>query len=629
MADLGQLIVKIGADARAFTKGLNDATNQLNKWSKQAEKGFGPIMDSIGRGLAVVGTAAAAGFGALTVGSVTGASSLEQYRNTLNVVMKDQQKAAETMAWAVDFANRTPFETDSIVAATVKLQSYGLEAQKVLPAIGDMAAVMNKDIMQAVEAVADAQTGELERLKEFGITKAMIVEHGNKIMRGIELVNQKGQIVDQENFNKALLSLMEERFKGGIEIQANSLKGLWSTVVGTFKTTLATMAGISATGEVVVGGLFDRIKTKIKEVIDRLNEWQKSGQLQDWATRAQQAFTTFWSVAEKVFSGIIAFGKFIIDNWGLIGPILAGVLAGFLAYRTVIGVINAVKLAQEGLNLVMKANPIALVITAIGLLVAAGVYLYQHWDEVKAKAQELWKKLADVWDNIKKSIIGKWEEIKKSAESIWDNIKKFLEDNGKTILLLATGPAGWAILLASALAQNWEAIKQTALNIWNSIKTGISGIWNGITDAASGAVSNLCNIVKSILEGLWNYITSIPSRAWRWGRDIIDSLIDGIKSIQIPLPHIGVSWDSFTIAGKTINVPDFDIDWYKDGAIFTGPSVIGVGEAGDEAVIPLDKLEKYLGGGRPIEVVLKLDSAVISRQLVYLNQGRTRGQGHE
>ena len=90
----------------------------------------------------------------------------------------------------------------------------------------------------------------------------MIVQQGAEMMRGVELVNQKGQIVDQENFNKALFSLMEERFKGGMEIQATSFSGLWSTITGVFKTSLATMAGISATGEVVVGGFFDNLKKK-------------------------------------------------------------------------------------------------------------------------------------------------------------------------------------------------------------------------------------------------------------------------------------------------------------------------------------------------------------------------------
>ena len=100
----------------------------------------------------------------VSMSALESASSLEGYRSTLNVVMKDQKKAAQMMAWAVDFANKTPFETDSIVEATVRLQSYGIDAQKTMTQIGDMAGVMNKDIMQAVEAVADAQTGELERL---------------------------------------------------------------------------------------------------------------------------------------------------------------------------------------------------------------------------------------------------------------------------------------------------------------------------------------------------------------------------------------------------------------------------------------------------------------------------------
>lgn len=67
--------------------------------------------------------------------------------------------------------------------ATVKLTNYGLEAQKTLPIIGDMAAVFagsGKTINDATEAVADARTGELERLKEFGITKNMIIAQGAK-----------------------------------------------------------------------------------------------------------------------------------------------------------------------------------------------------------------------------------------------------------------------------------------------------------------------------------------------------------------------------------------------------------------------------------------------------------------
>lgn len=389
-SSLGELLVRIGIDASSLRTGMNTAIRDLGRMQSQAERGLGPAMDAISNGLKIVGTAAAAGFGAAVVASVKGASSLEGYRNTLNVVMKDQKKAGETMAWAVEFANKTPFETASVVDATVKLTSYGLVAKEVLPAIGDMAGVMNKDLNQAVEAVADAQTGELERLKEFGITKQMIIDQGAKIMKDKELVNSKGQIIDQENFNKALFSLMDEKFKGGMDLQANSIKGLWSTVTGSFQTTLATMAGISATGEIVIGGFFDKLKNGIKGIVDKLGEWQKDGTIQEWSDKAGQALTRFWDIGSKIFDSLIGAGKRIIDNWGLIGPVLAGVLAGFIAFQVATTIINTAKLAMIAFNLVMAANPITLVVLAITALIAAGVALYMNWDIIKVKASELW-----------------------------------------------------------------------------------------------------------------------------------------------------------------------------------------------------------------------------------------------
>lgn len=388
-----RLHVTVGANVSDFVQKMNMMTKNLDKISKETQKAFGPVAEKVGTALKYVGTAAMAGFGAATVASVKGAASLESYRNTLNVVMKDQKLAGETMAWAVDFANKTPFETKSVVEATVKLEAYGLKAKEVLPAIGDMAAVMNKDIIQAVEAVADAQTGELERLKEFGITKNMIIEQNNKIARDKQIVNNQGQIVDQEQFNKALLSLMNERFKGGMEIQATSFSGLMSTIKGVFSTTLATMAGISATGEVKIGGFFDTIKKKAQLVVDKLNDWQKSGHLEKWAGQAQKALTAFWGAGEKIFDGLIAAGKFIYNNWALIGPIIAGVLAGFMYFKAATAVVNALTIATKLLNGTMAMNPIGLVAMAIGVLITAGVALYQNWDKVRHYGLQAWATL--------------------------------------------------------------------------------------------------------------------------------------------------------------------------------------------------------------------------------------------
>lgn len=187
--------------AQFASKASNSISRINSKSISMAENAGAQVQGISGKVKAALVTGAVATAGTQVGKSMLDqAASLEQYRNTLNVVMKDNTKAAETFAWANDYANKTPFETGEIVDATVKMTSYGLEAKKVLPLTGDMAAAMGKSIDQATEAIADAQTGELERLKEFGITKNMIIQQGAKTLSGIEIVNNKGQITNQKAF---------------------------------------------------------------------------------------------------------------------------------------------------------------------------------------------------------------------------------------------------------------------------------------------------------------------------------------------------------------------------------------------------------------------------------------------
>lgn len=88
----------------------------------------------------------------------------------------------------------------------------------------------------------------------------MIEAKGAELYKNQTIVNNKGKIVDQKKFNDALFALMEERFKGGMEIQAKSYKGIMSTITGVWKTGLANMAGISGTGEIIEGSAFDAAK---------------------------------------------------------------------------------------------------------------------------------------------------------------------------------------------------------------------------------------------------------------------------------------------------------------------------------------------------------------------------------
>ena len=163
-----------------------------------------------------------------------------------------------------------------------------------------------------------------------------------------------------------------------------------------------------------------------------------------------------------------------------------------------------------------------------------------------------------------------------------------------TVIGALTGPIGIAIAVITALIAigtalylNWDTIcqwaatlKDNVVNAWETLKTGVSNAIENIKSTATQKFSE----IKSGIESKINA-----------ARDAVERAIDKIKGFfnfewklpNIKLPHFSVSGE-FSLNPPSI--PHFDVDWYAKGGVFDAPSVIGVGEAGPEAVVPLDKL---------------------------------------
>ncbi len=434
------IALQIGGKVNAsLGQAFNNANNQLSQMQKnanRANKSFNAMKTAVAGAGAFF---AIDSFKKLTGAMIENGSSLEQYRNTLNIVMKDQVKAAKTMEWAVDFANKTPFETNSVIEATAKLESYGLKAQKILPLTGDMAGVMNKGIIQAVEAIADAQTGELERLKEFGITKVMIEKKAAAMYRNTVVVNKKGQIKDQKKFNNALMAIMQEKFSGGMEKQSKTFKGTMSTIAGVWSSALAQMAGVTKTGEILQGGLFETVAKQAQKASKILQHLSESG--------------AFQKISEHIGNILAGAGKvssFIVNNWSTIEPIVFAISSALLGYKlaliaviaqqkaamvvstlarayafatTVISMMTGgygvLATAQMVLNAAMLANPIFFIAAGFAVAVAAGIILWKNWDFLKTKAFELWEALQNTIGNIGTFVTN----IMKQA---WEGYKSYL-----------------------------------------------------------------------------------------------------------------------------------------------------------------------------------------------------------
>lgn len=138
-------------------------------------------------------------------------------------------------------------------------------------------------------------------------------------------------------------------------------------------------------------------------------------------------------------------------------------------------------------------------------------------------------------------------------DSIWDLGPSLLDAGGDLIVTFAKGIGG------EAVAQIRSSMKKVKLTIIKPIEDARDDIRNAV------------NKIKSFFN--------------------ITLKFKGIK-----LPHIDIDWKKdgalSKIAGKLglPGVPDFDVSWYKSGGIFNEPSIIGLAEAGTEAVVPLDQL---------------------------------------
>lgn len=364
---------------------------------------------------------------AATLAAKTGLSEamdLEGYRLQLETATKDTQKASEIMQYAINLANKTPFEGGELVEGASKFEAMGMAAQKWLPLAGDMAAATNKSFDQATEALIDAQNGELERLKEFGITKAKILEQGEKMFSGVQLVNNQGQITNQEKFNEALIALMQDRFAGGMEKQATTMKGLWSTVTGVTKSALATITGITTDGSIRSGSALDLLKGKVQLLAGKLEEWQQNGTLDRIAQQFDQGLAKAVETAGKAFAWVTENGD-TVKRW-IVG--LGSALAAVKVMQFASGVINAVKtvsLFAKTAGALVAANPIVLAITAA---IAIGALLVANWDTIKAKASELWERAKETFGGIKDSIVGAFEDAKGKVAGFFSWIDQKIEN---------------------------------------------------------------------------------------------------------------------------------------------------------------------------------------------------------
>lgn len=254
------------------------------------------------------------------------------------------------------------------------------------------------------------------------------------------------------------------------------------------------------------------------------------------------------------------------ETLAIIG-VIAAVVAGLAPLLIVVGklafaISSIMSLASTiGPILAGLAGPIGIVIAIIGALIAVGVLLYKNWDTIKAKALEVKEWVIEKWTALKDGVVNAVANIRDKVLFYWNALKL-----GVQVIINA---------IKSTVSGVWDSIRAKTIGTFETIKAKASTIWNGIKNAITNPIQTAVDFVKGAIEKIKGFFGGLS-----------------LELPHIKLPHFKLD-GNFSIVPPS--VPKISVDWYKNGGIFTRPTVfpngVGVGDAvGGEAVLPLKKL---------------------------------------
>ena len=319
MAIADELVAILGYELRG-QENAKRYEQQLKNINKSVER----LSRNVGR----FATVAVAAFGFLGRSVTNTSAQFERYEAILTTLEGSSEKAKNSLDFLTEFASSTPFEIDKLTEAFVKLKSFGIDpiANDTFRILGDTAAAMGRDLDSAVEAFADAATGEFERIKAFGIKASTVgdqvtfrwAKNGKELSKTVKKNGEEIRSFLLENFGARFGGAMENLSK----TYSNMLNNLGDEWIN-FKRLI---------GEF---GFFADVKANLEKVLATIAQLKADGTLDIWAQNISNALSSVMYVFELLAQRIFENTKFLIENWeSLEGPLtVIGFLLGALVVK--------------------------------------------------------------------------------------------------------------------------------------------------------------------------------------------------------------------------------------------------------------------------------------------------------
>jgi len=597
MSMLPPVFVELRANIGEFKTKMGEAKTEIAVLEKEGSSKFSKVA-AAGKGALLGLTAVAVGVG---IASVKMADEFEVSHAKLETSLKNAGASYETYKDQIAKVSKeqeafgyTNAQTEEAIANLTTALGSPKKALADMGLAADVAKFKHIGLAEAATLVAKASEGNLKPLKAMGIDLPIVAGGAQALMRAhtqlstatqklSTFMNSHADAANKSSKSHGIYLQMLDKVKiaqdkvnqvshSGTDI----LKALSDKVGGTAANASKTLGGQVGALKAQTEDLFKNIGIKLIPILQKLVHW------------IVQSIKWFGEhkTAAKVFGTFI--GVVLV---GLIGAYISTLIkAGYAQLKTFAtdiakGVVwVATKIAQYAMvagAAVVSAATTAIawiaanaamilatggIILAIGLLVAAVLYLKNHWREVLEKIKAFLHAAVD-W------IKAKFKALIDFFHNIWNTlvgiVKKVFEFVGKVI--------------------------STYINIWKGIFKAVgdafSAIWNGL----SGAVKAAFDFVGGIIKGYINIWIGL-----------INFIIRAIDKIKFKIPdYVPV------VGGKEFGIHLPEIPALATGGVVNRPTVALIGEAGPEAIVPLSKFNAMGNGNQSINVVVNVSGSVI------------------
>ena len=459
------------------------------------------------------------------------ASEVDKVSNNLimtqNLGKTTVAELSSSMGKVIPTAKSTGVNLDELCGAYAVMTSNGVATAETTTYLNSMLNELGKQGSTAANAFAAGT----EHIKEGGLTMAEAMEQGWSLSDVLSVLDEQA-VASGTSINNMFSSAEAGKAANILWDNAEKFNGAVEEIQGSTTATsdaLGKLETNSHTAEVAVNQiknagleLGQTLSAMLAPALQSLAEYIRSvkEKLDGMDDGQKQAIVTVGLVVAAIGPALVVIGKVI----SAVGTIVSGVgsLVGFvggtvvpLITGTVVPLISSTLMPiLSGLWGLLVANPIGVVVVAIGGLIAA-------------------------------------------FAALWNNCEAFRNF--------------WINLFSSVKNTAIEA-KNNLLSTFDGIKNGISTRINGAKDAVSGAIEKI--------KGFFRFEWSLPA-------------------LKLPHPYIS---GSFSL--NPPRVPSFGINWYKEGGILSGAQIfgqmggnlLGGGEAGQEAVLPLSDFYDHLDG---------------------------------